>query len=128
MSVSERLDELRAAVAECQLVAFIDLEARMVLSVSSQAKQPQEHLDALGESASRLLPMAPNALTKCLSFQDDHALPDFAVLMSDTNTHIFVRSSGEGHEALCCSCSRNAPVDTIIDKARAALSNAGDAE
>jgi hypothetical protein len=128
MSVSEALDMFRAAVPGCHLVAFVDLESSMVLSVSTQIKQRQELLSALGESASCHLPMKQDSLSKCLSIKEESAPPDVAVLLSATGTVAFVRSLSEPNEALCCGCSPNVAVDAIIDRARATLNDMEAAE
>jgi len=121
MSVSEGLDKFRAAVPGCQLVAFIDLNAGMVLAVSAQTKQRQELLGALGETASMHLPMNETDLAKCLSLSESSAQPGIAVLLSATGTVAFVRSPAEGNEALGVSCSPNVDVDAIITQARIVL-------
>lgn len=128
MSVTEGLDELRAGLPGCDLAAFIDLEAGMVLAVSAQSKQRQEVLGALGESACQNLPMAENNLARCLSLNASSAPADVAVVLSSTGTVAFVRSPVEANEALCCSCSPNVAVDAIIDKARAALSDMAESD
>ena len=128
MSVSEALDRFRATVPGCQLVAFVDIESSMVLSVSAQIKQRQELLSAFAESASCHLPMTQDSLSKCLSIKEEPALPDVAVLLSASGTVAFVRSRAEPNEALCCSCSPNAAVDAIIDSARATLLDMAAAE
>lgn len=128
MSVSEGLDNLLAAVPECQLVAFIDLDAGMVLASSAQTKQRQEFLGALGESAARHLSMTEDGLANCLSLNENSAPPDIAVLLSATGTVAFVRSAAERNEALCVSCSPNVAVDAIIDRARSVLSELGAVE
>lgn len=128
MSVSDDLDSFRAAVPECRFVAFMDLDASMVLSVSVQTKKRQEVLDGLAERASKLLPLAEDSLSKSLALGEEPALPDLAVLLSERETLVFIRSGSERHEALCCGCSPNAAIDAIITSARAALSglSAGD--
>lgn len=125
MSVSEGLNNLRAAVPGCQLAAFIDLQASMVLAVSAQTKQRQELLGALADSASRHLPMDESALAGCLTSGDSAAAPDSAILLSATGTVAFVRSPAEPNEAVCVSCSPNVAIDAIIDRARSAVFDMG---
>lgn len=122
MSVSDILDGCRAGVTGCNLVAFIDLESSMVLSVSSQSKQRQERLDTLGATASRLLPMPQDDLAKCLAYNGTSG-PQIAILLSMNGTTAFVRSQTEPHEALCCSCSPNTQVDAMIEAAHSVLSD-----
>ncbi len=124
MSVAEILDECRTAVSGCQLVAFIDLDSKMVLSVSAQSKQRQERLDTLGTMASAFLPLPDDDIAKCLS-HDGAMPPQAAVLLTMTETTAFVRSQAEPREALCCSCAPNASVDSIIEAARMILPDIG---
>ena len=122
MSVAEILDGCRAAIPDCQLVAFIDLDASMVLSVSSQAKQRQERLDTLGASASKLLPMPDDDLARCLA-DGGKSAPPIAIVLSMAETTVFVRSTTEPREALCCCGSPSTPLDAMIKTASSVLAD-----
>lgn len=125
MKVSRSLDEVLARLPDCRLVAFIDLDASMVLATGSHSKPRQERLDALGALATRLLPLPDDPLAGCVAEDGAAPQPEVAVLLSTAETTAFVRSAAEPGEALCCSCSPNAPVDAIIEAARSVLPDIG---
>ena len=108
-------------------MAYIDLGASMVLSVSAPTKQRQERLDALGEAASQLLPSADDPLAKSLSLSEN-SVPQVALMLSLTDTTAYIRSTSDRGEALCCSCTPDVAVDAMLGAARAVLSEIAAAE
>jgi len=127
MSVSEILNDCRTAIPDCQLVAFIDLDASMVLSVSSVSKQRQERLDALSASASRLFSMPRVFLAGWLA-DNGNSSPQVAIVLSMAETTAYVRSETEPREVLCLCGSPNSPVDAMIKAARSVMSDIGASE
>ncbi len=124
MSAAEHLGECRNAISGCNLVAFIDLQASMVLSVSAASKQRQERLDMLGALASDLLRLPEDDPLQGLP-GDGTVLPQTAIRLSATETTVFVRSQAEPNEALCCACAPDTRVDETIAAARRVLPDIG---
>lgn len=113
MSLAEDLAALRAATPHCRAVAYIDLEAELVLTADSEAGIRREVLDALAEEARRLLTAA--------GFWPDGTISDQVVTLTEDGLTVYVRDSAEPGETLCCHCSRAADPDAVATAARAVL-------
>ena len=105
------LNEFRSRLADCELAAYVDLRSRTVLSSDGALHYPQEYLDALCASAADVFEAAPNG-----DGPVEHVL-----FLSPTGSRGFFRNLSDPNEALCCICSAEVRVDTLVDKARAVL-------
>lgn len=111
MTLVEQLDSLRAAAPGCGLVAFGDLNTRLVLRTSARAPWPQERLDELCAQAAR-----------CFASTDTGALADHfggarqteAVLLEPDSLRLFLRAPKDESDLLCVVC------DTVGDYERVA--------
>ena len=120
--MSNRLDALRSGVPDCQTVAFADLSAGLVLSVSAARRQPQEEMDALCALASALLDGAPaQGAAQTLG-----ARVDFAVVLQPGESLAVQRSAADPVEALACLGSGALDPAGMITAARATLAGIGD--
>lgn len=124
MSVNTHLDAVREAVPECVAVAFADLGAKMVLSVSTRTKQPQEALDDLSNAAVQLLD-GPAANAVADSFSKHKSPVSHAITHNRSETRIYLRADGSASEALCCICSPTVDIDAILRHAQTALTRIG---
>ncbi|MDJ0827232.1 MAG: hypothetical protein QNJ16_17205 [Rhodobacter sp.] len=118
-SVTEQLDKLRASVPDARVAAFVDLESELVLANSASTRLPQEDLDRIAGSASRLL-----AARADLIGWGGSAIPDFpaeAILLTTQGTFVFLRSPKEGNEAFCCVCGTDVDANQALAHARAAV-------
>ncbi len=112
------LNAFRSTLADCELAAYVDLGSRTVLSSDGALHYPQEYLDALCASAADLFEATPKA-----GGQVEHVL-----FLSPTGSRGFFRTVSDPNEALCCICSAEVCVDTLIENARAALAGEGGAQ
>lgn len=121
MKVAARLEELRGSLPGCSLVVFGDLFSQITLCVSSQDKHPQEQLDALCVTAGNLLagPAAQSA-SVALGMPNGGAL-DQAIVLNPNGIQVFLRSSVDAGDVLCCVCSLNADVNKVSTQARTTL-------
>lgn len=120
MDVTKELDALRAEVAGCELVAFADLSSEMVLCVSSASRHAQEEIDALSVAAATLLQEGISAEVGAFTGEGGNAMGG-AITMTADQVRIFLRSSQEANEVLCCLCAPNVEVHKIMDCGRSVL-------
>lgn len=119
MSVADELDKLRATLPGCTLVAFGDLDARIVLCASTSDKRPQEDLDALCHAASGALD-GGFAGPVASALGGTHLTEAFAVKPGEIQ--VFLRSEIEAADALFCSCADQTDIRHMIDSGRKTLS------
>ncbi len=101
--IVDALRTFRQGIAGCEVAALADVSSRTVLAWDSALKWPQEQLDGLCGMAAQLL--APGARQ--------------AVLMRETGSHVFLRSTPDGMEVLCCLLAAGMPLDAVFDAADA---------
>ncbi|WP_216665246.1 hypothetical protein [Pseudoruegeria sp. HB172150] len=124
LSVTEILNQLRSAIAEIRLTAFIDLDSRLVLASSADTRPRQEILDAIAETGAQLLPAPNSPLAACFP---DRRPPDHATLIASDMLLVYVRPAGST-EAICCRCSNGADPAAILSHANDALAKIGAGE
>ena len=105
------LNAFRRTLVDCELAAYVDLGSRTVLSSDGALHYPQEYLDALCASAADLFDAAPNA----------EGPVEHVLFLSPTGSRGFFRDVSDPNEALCCICTAEVNVETLIANARAAL-------
>lgn len=120
MSVSNALDDLRAEIPGCSLVAFADLSSKIVLTASAATNPAREELDALSVAAHLALDGAV-AEGAAPVFEDSGANAGTAMLLSATEARVFMRSPGENPEALICVCAPDCNLEVVVDCARTTL-------
>lgn len=118
MSVSEALDELRAEIPGCSLVAFADLSSKIVLTASAATNPAREELDALSVAANVALDGAIAQGAAPVLGEESAAS---AMLLSASEARVFLRSPGENPEALICVCAPDCNLEVVMDCARATL-------
>ncbi|NNE88032.1 MAG: hypothetical protein HKN27_08145 [Silicimonas sp.] len=121
MSVSEALDSLRSEIAGCSLVAFADLSSKIVLTASSAMKPAREELDALSAAAYLVLDGAVADGAAAVWGEQSDISAETAMLLSQSEARIFLRSPGENPEALICVCAPDCDLNAVVDCARTTL-------
>lgn len=117
MSVAGEIDQLRAALPACSLVVFGDLFSQITLCVSAREKHPQEQLDAICVTAGGLLDgPAAEQVANALGMPAGLRLAR-AVILSQDETQVIVRSSEEDADVLCCLGSAHLDVDQATEQA-----------
>lgn len=104
--VQQALDAVCEQVAGCKTVAFSDLSTQMVLVTNTGTSLHRDALNALCQQAHA-----------CLATGAQEGL-----IGTESGLHVFVRSSVDPTEALCCICA----LDTDIDQLLSALSDCFD--
>lgn len=122
MSVADELDQMRSDNPTCSLVAFADLSSKLVLYTSTDGKPAQEELAALSEAARISLDGELADAAAPLWNGSKDALAETAVLMTESDLRVFLRSPGKATEALACICAPNADIQAVVDAGRSALS------
>ena len=117
MPLSDRLDLCRTQVAGSAVVAYGDLDARLILRSSSPTPWARERLDALSAEAARhLRGSAADALAKVSGGR-----PRLAISMTASETRVFVTDDAGAGELLCSVGDARADVVASARAATAAL-------
>lgn len=117
MDILGHLNSIRDSVAGCEAVILADISTRVVLCVSADARPAQERLDALCETAIRLL----DSDTGRVLTRAGQTPPLEALIFTDDGIEVFLRTPDMPDEALCCICTPDADVAKVIDLARGVL-------
>ena len=120
--IADLLDDLRAAIPECRLIALVDLDAVLVLAVSSAARLPQEMLDELAETAALIMPGPDDPLANP---PFSSACPDQAVFHFPAGLLVIARSTTD---LICCQCAPEVDVEAVLAGARNVLGRVNGAE
>ncbi|NNE81077.1 MAG: hypothetical protein HKN18_12485 [Silicimonas sp.] len=121
MSVSDALDAMRSEISGCSLVAYADLGSRLVLCTSAVSNPGQEQLDALSGAA--LLALDGALAEGAAAMWDKTATgADMAMLLTNAEARVFLRSPGAAPEALICVCAADADLDKVVDCGQTTLS------
>ena len=115
MTLSTQLDAIRSGEPACHALAFVDLNASMVLANSAAASAGQEHWDALCQVAKQLLDGT------AVAGDDDNPPVTNAIVLDPDEVTIFARSSSAPEDALCAVCSTQVEVCAILAKMQALL-------
>lgn len=112
MGVAEELETLRADVPGCAVIAFADLQTRIVLVSSSEGAARRETLDSLCAGAVALFEAAARA---------GEPEADIALRSHGGMTEIALRDSERMDEALCAICTPGTDVSAYLARAREVL-------
>jgi hypothetical protein len=100
MGIAEQLNGVRRDFPGCRVAAFADLSSRVVLFASSDARLPQDRLDAFCARAGALLAGPAGQAGAALL-----GTPVERVLLPEADgIFVFVRSPDEPDEAVICQC------------------------
>lgn len=123
MRIGDLLDELRSALPDCRLCAYIDLDVQLVLSCSAAARQRQERLDDLAKLAAAL--MAPSQAQPLDRSAD--AQPKMITVMQADRSIFLMRAPDDPSEVICCECAANVDPRSVAAGAKLVLTWIGDA-
>jgi len=115
MTIDRHLEDLRAGLPGCSLVAYGDLSANLMLRTSADRAWAQEHLDALCKTASARFDLARSLRGTA------EGGPRHAIVLTERDTRVFVGSDQDEADLLCCVCSGTADAEDILTKATATL-------
>ncbi len=117
MTVTETLETLRRNLPGCTLVAYGDLDARLVLASASATRHPREVLDALCLAADTCL-CGPGARIAARAL----GLPRLTrtTAMRDGHLSLFLRAD-DGGDALFCVFDAPTDAELAATRARATL-------
>ena len=111
MAKADALCDLRAQFPACELIAFADLSAHMVLMTSAADTVPQERWDGLCEMARDALRAGSSPqLLACLGAPPEHASLTRAARLSAAEYHVFLTASSVPDFALCALCQKDLPL------------------
>ncbi len=122
MAIAEHLNALQDGFADCQIAAYVDLSARMVLSSASKLAVPQEKLDMLCDKAAAVL--ADRDAAGVISNDTAQPLQRAIILLGDT-VHVFHRSPADPDEALCCVCAAGVDISAFLSSAQSGVEAIG---
>lgn len=119
MDITTELDQMRADIPGCALVAFTDLTSKLVLSTSAPTNPAQEEMNALSSAAQLALDGAIAEGASAVWGQEPAA--EVAMLLTGADARVFLRSPGKAGEALICVCSPDANLEGAVSRARVTL-------
>ena len=114
MTVADCLEALRSDIPGCQVAAFGDVAARLILKASHDATVPREKLDGLCAEAARCFAMTEGLGDPKASTQD-------SIVMTAQDMRVYVRAQGRA-DFVCLLCPLDSDTDTVVPKSVAALS------
>ncbi|MEM0934690.1 MAG: hypothetical protein AAF646_03765 [Pseudomonadota bacterium] len=112
MGVEDELGALRAAFPGCSIIAFADLEARIVLVSSSASTARRDTLDGMCSSAVAMFAAAERA--------GEHAA-DTVLRSQNGSLEVALRDPVRRDDALCAICAPETDLDGYLLRARAVL-------
>ena len=110
MGIQEDLDSLRKDVPGCEVVAYADIDAGLVLVASSDSSPRRELLDELCGVAVRHFAKAayPGLEAPDMALERSHNKP----------VQVFLRNLTEPTEVVCAICKPDTDLDAYITNAR----------
>jgi len=121
MDIVDHLNAIRQDVPACRAVVLADLTTRVILCVSAEDRPPQERLDALCDTAIRLL----DSDTSRVLARAGQIPPLEALVFSADGMEVFLRTPTLPDEALCCLCGPDVDVDKLMEQAHGRLAQIG---
>jgi len=121
MDVAKRMQSLRDQFPECTLMAFADLEAGMVLSVSADTSRMQEEISSLCSTAKTVLSHQANGPIEALISNGSDAGVFEAVLIEPEEVGVFLKSTIKQSDVFCCVCTSRISLQRFLPAVRAAL-------
>jgi len=118
MSTLDQMDELRDGFPGCRALALADMSSGIVLCVSERNKHPQERLDTLCATANELFNGAAAGKVFAALGKDQTNRPDQGMVMTPSETCIFLRSSADPMETLCAICDADVDIGKFAQSAR----------
>lgn len=123
MTISDQLDALRHDFPQCHTVGLADLSSGIVLCVSARKKHHQEQLDGYCGAATELFADASVAEIAGALGGDQPGTLQQAMIMTGSETRVFLRSATDPTEAMFCLCEAGADIDGLVIGARQRLGN-----
>ncbi|MCP4207137.1 MAG: hypothetical protein GY767_08865 [Shimia sp.] len=120
MTLEDRLHTLRSALPNCQVVAFGDAQARLILKASHASLVPREVLDSLCAEAA-----------ECFATADrigaTPAQASEAVVLTDEESRIYLRAQNRA-DFLCIVSQRQSNLDLAVTQGTHTLQRISGAE
>ncbi|WP_300035022.1 hypothetical protein [uncultured Roseobacter sp.] len=125
MTMSARLNDLRARFPGCAIAVFADLSTGMVLVSSTTERVGQETFDALCRDGGRCFAPDMPDVFNARGHGQTVAGAWYAVSRFHDKTACHVRSPVLGEEALCFLCEEGCDIDGLVNAARTVLTETG---
>ncbi len=106
MTISDRLDDLRKTISDCQLAAFGDAQARLILKASHAANVQREVLDTLCAEAARCFATAKNLSTS-------ETTSDQCIILTTDDIRIYLRAQARP-DFLCLVCKPECDPSQVV--------------
>lgn len=113
MTVADCLDALRSDIPGCQVAAFGDVAAHLILKASHDTSVPRERLDGLCAEAARCF-----AMTEGLG--DPKSATQESIVLTEQDMRVYVHAQG-CEDFLCLLCPLESDPDSVVPKGVAAL-------
>ena len=125
MTLTEKLDELRLKHPGCRTLAFADISTSTILYASAEEHLRQEHLDSLCGTAMEML--NGGIATHVRGVFSGHEDSDVyqAIIIEVAEVGVFLKSTTNPADALCCVCSLSIDLGRFVQNARESLTQLG---
>lgn len=117
MGVEDELEALRADFPGCAVIAFADLDTRLVLVSSGESAARRDTLDRLCAGAVELFAMAERAGVTA---------PDTVLRSEAGRIEVSLRDPNSPNDALCAICAMETDLGGYLSRARDVLRTLGD--
>jgi len=118
MRIDEDLKAIKGSADGCSLVALGDLQTRLVLRFVAEERLTQERLNHMCAEASRAFRSAAALYQGVASETSTH---DNAMIVTPEAYEVFIRSSQNTTDVICCSCKDRRTADHLVTQARKLL-------
>ncbi len=113
MTIADCLDALRSDIPGCQVAAFGDIAAHLILKASHDASVPREVLD-------RLCAEAADCFATAQGLEESGNVPQSSVVLTTLDMRIYLRAP-ERADFLCLLCPLDSNPDLVLPKGKAVL-------
>ncbi|MEO3416663.1 hypothetical protein AAFO92_18590 [Roseovarius sp. CAU 1744] len=128
MTIKKELDAARSSVAGCTVAAYGDASTRLMLRSSHHDNIRRENLDELCNEAARCFGLLDATADLCNMLGDPGGPPNEAVVLTNRNSTVFVRSDKLSSEFLCLVCAAQGDHAAMSSAARQTLNKIAAAE
>lgn len=120
MDIVDHLEQINSEFEDVRVVLFADLSTQLVLADEMKKETGQEHLDEICNQAAVAF---KNPFTNSKDTLIEK--PSEVIVMNDDGILVSLRPTYNSATAICLSCGYNIDIDSVLVRARKALSETG---
>lgn len=125
MKIAHRMQSVRDAFPACRMIVYADLKANMVLSTSADTSLPQEQLNDFCATAVDTLSGASVPQLADIFAQGQAPGVYEVIILDRSEIGVFLKSVSHSNDAFCCVCTRDIPLNALLQDLRQHLEAIG---